>query len=30
VTVTWPYQPYLHLPWIPATLYYNATGSVVY
>jgi hypothetical protein len=30
VTVTWPYQPYLHLPWIPATLHYNATGSVVY
>lgn len=30
VQVTWPYQPYIKLPWIPATLSYTATGTVVY
>ena len=30
VQAYWTYQPYIHLPFIPPTLSYTATGTVVY
>lgn len=30
VQVSWPYKPYIKLPWVPATLSYTSTGAVVY
>jgi Flp pilus assembly protein TadG len=30
VQVRWPYQPYIQLPWIPATIQSTATGVIQY
>jgi hypothetical protein len=30
VQVSWQYQPYIRLPWIPPTLTYTAVGAVAY